>query len=64
MMEDALNISTESSKFDIEVIDSHQNSCNDMEGSSFENSNSHNEDMPVPEMPKRETRTWNRKRKK
>lgn len=29
----------------------------------LKNTNSHNEDMPVMERPKRSTRTWNRKRK-
>jgi hypothetical protein len=58
-----LNISADSSEFYNEEIDSPQSSHGSAEGSSSENSNSNNEDMPVMERPKRPTSTWNRKRK-
>jgi hypothetical protein len=63
MTEEFLNVSVESSEFDSEEIYSPQSSHGSAEGSRFEISNSHNEDMPVMERPKRSTRTWNRKRK-
>ena len=61
MMEEYLYASVESSEFDNEEIYSPQSSRGSAEGSRSENSNSHNEDMPVMERPKRPTRTWNRK---
>ena len=61
MTEEFLNVSVESSEFDNEEIYSPPSSRGSAEGSRSENSNSHTEDMPVMERPKRPTRTWNRK---